>query len=64
LKRLRALIRVQEEMSKRVKQGMDPHDAADEAMATVSQEFSAIDWMTLLPLILQLVTMLAELFKK
>jgi len=70
-KRIRAMGRVREELQKRVETGMDPEQAACEAVDAVKGEFvaagdpkSAIDWATLLPMIMQLITMLLPLIVK
>jgi len=69
-KRIRAMARVREELSKRIDAGMDPEQAGQEAIEAVQAEFvhagdpkSAIDWATFLPMILNLITMLLQLIK-
>jgi hypothetical protein len=70
-KRIRAMGRVRDELQQRVEAGMDPEQAACEAVDAVKNEFvaagdpkSAIDWAALLPMIMQLITMLLPLITK
>ncbi len=60
---MRLMNRIGQEMASRSDAGMDPDQACDEVLAVVHREFgSGIDWLTLLPMILQLIAVLSQLF--
>ena len=68
--RIRCMNSVREEMHSRIKSGMNAEQAADEALAAVQAKFvkpgdpkTAIDWATLLPMILELIALLMTLLQ-
>ena len=65
--KLRLTRQIRDEMVTRIQAGTNPDDAADAALSVVQSKFLAdghttIDWTTLLPEIIQFITLLLALF--
>ncbi len=62
-RKIRLMNRIGQEIGTRIDGGMDTDQACDEVLGVVEREFGAgIDWQTLLPMILQLIAVLSQLF--
>lgn len=64
LERLKAQRWAHSRLRELIDSGMSPQDAGEVVLSEGKEKFGAIDWATLLPMILQLITLLMDLFAK